>query len=43
MKSYVLGANSYVRKPVASEQQFAEATTQVGFFWLLLSQRASIE
>jgi two-component system, response regulator len=37
MKSYDLGANSYVRKPIESEQ-FAEATRQVGLYWLLLNQ-----
>ena len=30
IKSYQLGANSYVRKPVESEQ-FAEATKQLGY------------
>ena len=39
IKSYDLGANSYVRKPVESEQ-FAEATRQVGLYWLLLNQPA---
>ncbi|MEJ7849044.1 MAG: response regulator [Pyrinomonadaceae bacterium] len=32
--SYDLGANSYVRKPVDSDQ-FLEATRQVGLFWML--------
>ena len=41
IKSYDLGANSYVRKPVESEQ-FAEATRQVGLYWLLLNQAAPI-
>lgn len=41
IKSYDLGANSYVRKPVESEQ-FAEATRQVGLYWLLLNQPAPI-
>lgn len=42
IKSYDLGANSYVRKPVESEQ-FAEATRQVGLYWLLLNQAAPIK
>lgn len=39
IKSYDLGANSYVRKPVDSEQ-FAEATRQVGMYWFLLNESA---
>src|SRR6266566_8088079 len=39
IKSYDLGANSYVRKPVESEQ-FAEATKQLGLYWLLINQVA---
>ena len=38
MKSYDLGANSYVRKPVDFEQ-FAEATRQVGMYWLLINEQ----
>jgi two-component system, response regulator len=37
IKSYDLGANSYVRKPVESTE-FAEATKQLGVYWLLLNQ-----
>jgi two-component system, response regulator len=39
IKSYDLGANSYVRKPIESEQ-FAEATKQLGLYWLLLNEAA---
>ena len=39
MKSYDLGANSYVRKPVDFDQ-FAEATRQVGMYWFLLNEAA---
>ena len=40
MKSYDLGANSYIRKPVEFEQ-FLEATKGVGLYWLVLNQGAS--
>jgi two-component system response regulator len=39
IKSYNLGANSYVRKPVEFEQ-FLEATRQLGLYWLVLNQVA---
>lgn len=42
MKSYELGANSYVRKPVDFDQ-FLEATRQLGLYWLLLNQLAPNE
>ena len=37
IKSYDLGANSYVRKPV-DFTQFQEATAQLGMYWLVLNQ-----
>ena len=37
IKSYNLGANSYVRKPVEFDQ-FLEATKQLGIYWLLLNE-----
>lgn len=42
IKSYNLGANSYVRKPVDFDQ-FSEATRQLGMYWLVLNQVVSAE
>ncbi|MDR3414885.1 MAG: response regulator [Nevskia sp.] len=36
MRGYLLGANSYVRKPV-DFQQFAEAVQNLGLYWLVLN------
>jgi two-component system, response regulator len=37
MRSYELGANSYVRKPVVFGR-FADAVSQLGLYWMLLNQ-----
>jgi two-component system response regulator len=37
-RSYALGANAYVRKPV-DFGEFAKAATTLGLFWLVLNER----
>jgi two-component system response regulator len=37
IRSYNLGANSYIRKPV-DFNQFAEAGRQLGLYWLMLNE-----
>jgi len=37
IRSYELGANSYVRKPVVFTE-FVEAVSQVGVYWLLINR-----
>jgi two-component system, response regulator len=39
LRSFSLGANAYVRKPVGFAE-FAEAAKTLGLFWLLLNERA---
>ena len=39
IKSYSLGANSYVRKPV-DFSQFTEGVRQLGLYWLVLNEPA---
>jgi CheY-like chemotaxis protein len=42
INSYNLGANSFVRKPVDTDQ-FLEATKQLGLYWLVLNEVAPTE
>ena len=41
IRSYSLGANSYVRKPV-DFVQFIEAVRQLGLYWLILNQTSPL-
>ena len=37
LRSYDLGANSYVRKPV-DFKEFSEAVERLGLYWILLNE-----
>lgn len=42
IRSYSLGANSYIRKPVDFDQ-FAEAVRELGLYWLVLNEAPPIK
>jgi two-component system, response regulator len=42
LRSYELGANSYVRKPV-DFAQFAETVAQLGLYWVVVNHPPSID
>jgi CheY-like chemotaxis protein len=41
VKSYDLGVNSYIRKPVDFEQ-FVETVKQIGFYWLIINEQINL-
>lgn len=42
VKSYDLGVNSYIRKPVDFDQ-FVQTVKHVGFYWLLINEQPRIK
>lgn len=42
IKSYDLGVNSYIRKPVDFDQ-FVETVKQIGFYWLLINEQPLVK
>lgn len=41
VRSYDLGVNSYIRKPVDFEQ-FVDTVRQIGFYWLLINEQPQV-
>ena len=41
LKSYDLGVNSYIRKPVDFDQ-FVETVRQIGFYWMLINEQPHV-
>ncbi len=42
LKSYDLGVNSYIRKPVDFDQ-FVETVRQIGFYWMLINEQPQVQ
>lgn len=42
IKSYDLGVNSYIRKPVDFDQ-FVDTVKQIGFYWLLINEQPHLK
>ncbi len=42
LKSYDLGVNSYIRKPVDFDQ-FVETVRQIGFYWMLINEQPQLK
>ena len=42
LRSYDLGVNSYIRKPVDFDQ-FVETVRQIGFYWMLINEQPQIK
>jgi CheY-like chemotaxis protein len=42
MRSYDLGVNSYIRKPVDFDQ-FVETVRHIGFYWMLINEQPQVK
>ena len=42
LRSYDLGVNSYIRKPIDFDQ-FVETVRQIGFYWMLINEQPQIK
>lgn len=42
LKSYDLGVNSYIRKPVDFDQ-FVDTVKQIGFYWMLINEHPQVQ
>src|SRR5512135_2888446 len=42
IRSYDLGVNSYIRKPVDFDQ-FVETVRQIGFYWMLINEQPQVK
>ena len=42
LRSYDLGVNSYIRKPVDFDQ-FVDTVRQIGFYWMLINEQPQVK